>query len=95
MLDTSRSLRPANGAIDAEGRAHVAGLVAAAVWAIGAAAGIAALLIGQAGLAIAALFVAVVAPWVGLACVSHAHHDSSAAASVGREFAHAHLFWGS
>jgi hypothetical protein len=95
MLDTTRSLRPANGTIDAEGHAHVAGLVAAAVWAVGAAAGIAALVIGQAGLAIAALFVAVVAPWVGLACVSRAHHHSSDVPSVGREFAHAHFFWGS
>ncbi|OBI84069.1 hypothetical protein [Mycobacterium sp. 1245805.9] len=59
MFDTSGPLRPT-----------VAGLVAAAVWAVGLAVGVLALVAGHPGVAVLALFLAVVAPWFGLAFVS-------------------------
>ncbi len=63
--------------LDASDRLHAGidfglpGRVAAAVWALGVLAGVLALLTGHAGLAIAGLVVAVAAPWLGLAWVSH------------------------
>jgi Flp pilus assembly protein TadB len=92
MLDTSRPLRTANGAPQPARHASVAGLVAAAIWAAGAAAGVLALVMGHIGLAIAALIVAVVAPWVGLARVSHGHRRTYSVASAGRHLSGAH--WG-
>lgn len=59
MLDTSDPLRPS-----------VAGRVAAAVWAVGLAVGVAALATGHAGAAVVALLPAVAAPWGGLAWIS-------------------------
>ncbi|OBF58318.1 hypothetical protein A5787_23470 [Mycobacterium sp. 852002-50816_SCH5313054-b] len=64
MLDTSDTL---HAGIDF----GVPGRVAAALWALGVLAGVLALLTGHAGLAIAGLVLAVAAPWVGLAWVSH------------------------
>ena len=46
------------------------GLVAAAGWAVGVAVGVSALVTGHAGVAVVALVVAVVAPWLGVAWVS-------------------------
>jgi hypothetical protein len=59
MLDTSGTMRPS-----------ISGLVAAAVWAVGLAVGVLALVTGHVGAAVVALLVAVVAPWFGLAWVS-------------------------
>lgn len=83
MLDTSCPGHPANGAVEPKRHASAAGLVAAATWAAGAVAGVVALATGHAGLAIAALIVAVVAPWAGLAVVSQGGDriDSFAAAT--------------
>jgi hypothetical protein len=67
-------------------------LVAAAIWAAGAVVGVVALVTGHIGLAIAALIVAVVAPWAGLACVSHGHRRTYHIAAVGRQVSGAHLF---
>jgi hypothetical protein len=47
------------------------GLVAAAGWAVGIVVGVWALATGHAGVAVVALVVAVVAPWFGVAWVSH------------------------
>jgi hypothetical protein len=92
MLDTSRPPRPANGAPGPQGHASAAGLVAAGIWAVGAVAGVVALATGHAGLAIAALIVAVVAPWVGLAFVSHGHPWTYSVAAAGRHSSGAHFF---
>ncbi len=51
-------------------RSSIPGLVAAAVWAVGLAVGVLALVTGHVGAAVVALLLAVVAPWFGLACVS-------------------------
>jgi hypothetical protein len=59
MLDTSAPLRP-----------RTPGLVAAAVWALGLAVGMVALVTGHVGAAIVALLLAVAAPWFGRAWVS-------------------------
>jgi hypothetical protein len=47
------------------------GVVAAAIWAVGLVVGVLAMVTGHAGLAIVALVLAVAAPWLGLAWVSH------------------------
>jgi hypothetical protein len=47
------------------------GLVAAAIWAVGLVVGVLAIATGHAGVAIVMLALAVAAPWVGLAWVSH------------------------
>ncbi len=73
MLDTSTRL-PAGIDFGVPGR------VAAAVWALGVLAGVLALLTGHAGLAIAGLVLAVAAPWVGLAWVSHSHRRADGSA---------------
>jgi hypothetical protein len=59
MFDTSGPLRPS-----------IPGLVAAAIWAVGLAVGVLALVAGHAGVAVVALLLAVAAPWFGLAWVS-------------------------
>jgi hypothetical protein len=66
-------------------------LVAAGIWAAGAVAGVLALATGHAGLAIAALIVAVVAPWVGLAFASHGHSRTDGVAAAGRPSSSAHF----
>ncbi|OBG73208.1 hypothetical protein A5714_24665 [Mycobacterium sp. E2462] len=52
------------------------GLAAAATWIVGLATGVFALLAAQAGMAIVALVVAVVAPWVAMAWVSRAQRHA-------------------
>jgi hypothetical protein len=47
------------------------GMMAAAIWVVGLVVGVVAIATGHAGLAIVALGLAVTAPWVGLAWVSH------------------------
>jgi hypothetical protein len=47
------------------------GMMAAAIWVVGLVVGVVAIATGHAGLAILALALAVTAPWVGLAWVSH------------------------
>jgi hypothetical protein len=59
MVNTSGRLRPS-----------IPGLVAAAIWAAGLAVGVVALVTGHTGAALAALLLAVAAPWFGLAWVS-------------------------
>jgi hypothetical protein len=59
MVNSSGPLRPS-----------IPGLVAAAIWAVGLAVGVLALVIGHPGAAIVALLAAVAAPWFGLASVS-------------------------
>jgi hypothetical protein len=66
MLDTSGALRPS-----------IPGLVAAAVWVVGLAVGVLALVTGHAGVAVVALLLAVVAPWFGLAWVSRSQRRAS------------------
>jgi hypothetical protein len=46
-------------------------MMAAAIWVVGLVVGVVAIATGHAGLAIVALALAVTAPWVGLAWVSH------------------------
>ena len=72
MLDTSSPLRAATGAgRSPQAEFSVPGRVAAALWAVGFMAGVIALVTGHAAVAVAALVVAVAAPWFGLAWVSH------------------------
>lgn len=52
------------------------GLTAAAIWIVCLATGVFALLAAQAGMAIVALVVAVVAPWVAMAWVSRAQRHA-------------------
>jgi len=51
-------------------RRSIPGLMAAAIWAVGLAVGVVALVTGHAGTAVVALLLAVAAPWFGLASVS-------------------------
>lgn len=51
---------------------RVSGLVVAAIWAVGLAIGVIALVTGHIGAAIAALGVAASGPWLGLAWAAHA-----------------------
>lgn len=53
---------------------RVSGLVVAAVWAVGLAIGVIALLTGHSGAAIAALGVAASGPWLGLAWAARGQH---------------------
>jgi hypothetical protein len=72
MFDTSSA---ANGAVEygriPRAEFSVPGLVAAAIWALGLVIGVLALVNGNAGVAVAALVMAVAAPWFGLAWISH------------------------
>lgn len=61
------SLRAANYPVEHELEFPVLGLVAVVVWAVSLAIGLVELLLGHEGVAIAALLVSVVAPWLGLA----------------------------
>ncbi len=61
------SLRAANYPVSYEREFPLLGLAAVAVWAVSLAVGLFELLVGHEGIAIAALIVSVVAPWVGLA----------------------------
>lgn len=55
---------------------RVPGLAAAAIWIVGVATGVLALLAAHAGMAIVALVVAVVAPWGAMAWVSRAQRNA-------------------
>ena len=50
---------------------NVAGLVAAAIWAVGLLVGVFAVVTGHTGVAVIPLVLAVMAPWFGLTWVSH------------------------
>lgn len=61
------SLRAANYPVEYGRDFPLLGLAAVAVWAVSLALGLFELLLGREGIAIAALIVSVVAPWLGLA----------------------------
>ena len=61
------SLRAAKHPVESERDFPLLGLAAVAVWAVSLAIGLFELLVGHEGVAIAALIVSVVAPWLGLA----------------------------
>jgi hypothetical protein len=61
------SLRAANYSAEYERDFPLLGLAAVAVWAVSLAIGLFELLVGHEGVAIVALIVSVVAPWLGLA----------------------------
>ncbi|UXA06894.1 hypothetical protein KXD96_01590 [Mycobacterium sp. SMC-2] len=60
------SLRAANYSVEHEHDVALLGLVAVVVWAVSLAVGLFELLVGHEGVAIVALVVSVVAPWLGL-----------------------------
>lgn len=68
-------LRAANYPLEDERDFPLLGLAAVAVWAISLAIGLFELLVGHEGVAIGALIVSVVAPWLGLAL---AHYPPAA-----------------
>lgn len=68
------SLRAANYPAEHAPEFPVLGLVAVGVWAVSLAIGLVELLLGHEGVAITALLVSVIAPWLGLAL---AHYPSA------------------
>jgi hypothetical protein len=71
MLEAPVSLRAANCRVEHERDFPLLGLAAVAVWAVSLAIGLFELLVGHEGVAIGALIVSVVAPWLGLALVHY------------------------
>ncbi|WP_156686415.1 hypothetical protein [Mycobacterium sp. Marseille-P9652] len=80
MLDTTGALGLADDPVDArrlmaaagpEADFRLPGLVAAVMWAVGLVIGVVSFLTGHAWVAAVALGAAVLAPWFGLAWVSH------------------------
>ena len=67
MFDAPVSLRAANYPAERDRDFPLLGLAAVAVWAVSLATGLFELLVGHEGVAIGALIVSVVAPWLGLA----------------------------
>jgi hypothetical protein len=63
--------------IPSEGTVNVPGLVAAAAWAIALAGGLVALIAGHDMVAAVVLVLGVMAPWFGVAWVSHSHRGTS------------------
>ena len=83
MLDTPSALRAATGTGRGPQAAfRVPGLVAAALWAVGLMAGVVALVSGHAAVAVAALIVAVAAPWFGLAWVTRSRRRADGCARI-------------
>ena len=89
MLDAPVSLRAANYPVECERDFPLLGLAAVAVWAVSLAIGLFELLVGHEGVAIGALIVSVVAPWLGLAL---AHYPAVARHLRRLKFAAAQFF---
>ncbi|BBX99313.1 hypothetical protein [Mycobacterium lacus] len=62
-----------------ENAVNVPGLVAAAVWAVALAVGLVAMIAGHLAVAAVALVFGVMAPWFGLAWISHSRREPSRA----------------
>jgi Flp pilus assembly protein TadB len=67
---------PAGAAVGLDHSFHLPGLVAAAIWAVGLLIGVVAFATGHTWIALVALCAAVLAPWFGLAWVSHAQREA-------------------
>jgi hypothetical protein len=67
---------PAGAAAGLDRDLHFPGLVAAAIWVVGLVIGVAAFATGHTWIALVALVAAVLAPWFGLAWVSHTQREA-------------------